>query len=224
MKQRVNIKFCVKLGKTPTETCEMLQTVYGDEALSRSRVSEWFKRFNGRREDLQHDPRSGRPSTSQNADTIANVREIVTRDRRLTLRIISDESNINKKTIYQILPEELRKRKICAKVVPHSPKDEQKQRRLTSCQGFIQACQDNPSFLDCIVTGDESWVFQYAPEKKHQRMQWTSKSSPRPKMFRLQKSKIETILITFFDKHGVIHKKFAPQEQTVNTLRLSEVC
>jgi hypothetical protein len=36
LEKRVNIKFCVKLGKTPTETYEILQTVYGDEALSRS--------------------------------------------------------------------------------------------------------------------------------------------------------------------------------------------
>jgi hypothetical protein len=32
MKQRVNIKFYVKLGKTPIETYEILQTVYDDEA------------------------------------------------------------------------------------------------------------------------------------------------------------------------------------------------
>jgi hypothetical protein len=54
----------------------------------------------------------------------------------------------------QILHEELRKGKICTKFAPHSLTDEQKQQRLTSCQDFIQTYQDNPSFLDCIVTGD----------------------------------------------------------------------
>jgi hypothetical protein len=34
MEQRVNIKFCVKLCKTPTETYVILQTVYDDEALA----------------------------------------------------------------------------------------------------------------------------------------------------------------------------------------------
>jgi hypothetical protein len=43
MEQRVNVKFCVKLGKTLTETDEMLRTVCGDEALSRSSVFELFK-------------------------------------------------------------------------------------------------------------------------------------------------------------------------------------
>jgi transposase len=78
MEQRVNIKFCVKLGKTPTETYGMLQTAYGDEALGRSTVFDWFRRFKEGREDLQDDPRRGRASTSRNADTIANVPETVT--------------------------------------------------------------------------------------------------------------------------------------------------
>jgi hypothetical protein len=41
----MNTKFCFKFGKTATETYEMLQTVCGVEALSRSSVYEWFKPF-----------------------------------------------------------------------------------------------------------------------------------------------------------------------------------
>jgi hypothetical protein len=93
MEQRVNIKFCVKLGKMPTDTYEILQTVYGDEALSCSSVFEWFKRFKYWREDLQDDPRRKLPTTSRNADTIAKVRKLVIRDRRLTLRMMSDQLN-----------------------------------------------------------------------------------------------------------------------------------
>jgi hypothetical protein len=113
----------------------------------------------------------------------ANVFETVTLDHRLTLRMMSDELNINKETIRQILHEHLRKRKISTKFVQHNLTDKQKLRRLTPCQDFIQTCEGNPTFLDCIVTGDESWLFQYDPETKSQSMQWTSKSSPRPKIF-----------------------------------------
>jgi transposase len=143
MEQRMNVKFRVKLGGTPTETYEMLQTVYGDECLSRSSVYEWFKRFKDWREDLQVDPRSGHPSTAGNADIIANVHELVTRGRRLALRMMLDKLNNNMETIRQILHENLRKRMICAKFVPHSLTDEQKQRRLTSCQDFLKTCQEN---------------------------------------------------------------------------------
>jgi stress response protein YsnF len=51
--------------------------------------------------DLEDNRRSGRPSTSRNADTIANIREMMTRDRRCTLRMLSEELNINKETIHQ---------------------------------------------------------------------------------------------------------------------------
>jgi hypothetical protein len=33
MEQRINIKFCVTMGKTPTETHEMLRKAYEDKAL-----------------------------------------------------------------------------------------------------------------------------------------------------------------------------------------------
>jgi hypothetical protein len=47
--QRVCIKFCVRLGKTGSETFEMLKQAFGDSCMSRSRTFEWFGRFrNGR--------------------------------------------------------------------------------------------------------------------------------------------------------------------------------
>jgi predicted nuclease of restriction endonuclease-like RecB superfamily len=78
-------------------------------------VFEWFKR-----------------SAPRNADRIANVRKMATRDRRWALKMMADELNINKETIHQILHEDLRKRKVCAKYVPRRLTDEQKQRGLTS--------------------------------------------------------------------------------------------
>jgi transposase len=101
LEQRVNIKFCIKLGEKPTETYEMLQTVYDHEALSRSSVFGWFKRFKDGRGVLQYDPRSGRLSTSRNAYRIANVREMLTRDFRMTLRMMSDELNIIRRRFFK---------------------------------------------------------------------------------------------------------------------------
>jgi hypothetical protein len=78
--------------------------------------------------------------------------------------MMSDGLNTNKEDDSSNPPRRLTERKICTKFVPH----EQKQRRLTSCQDFIQTNQDDPNFLDCTVTGDESWVYQYDPEAKLQ--------------------------------------------------------
>ena len=49
-RQRANIMFCLKLGKTFTERFELMKQVYGDNCLFRARVHEWFKRFKEGRE------------------------------------------------------------------------------------------------------------------------------------------------------------------------------
>jgi hypothetical protein len=51
----------------------MLQSVCGDEAVSRNSAFEWFKRFKDGRENLQDDPRRGCPLSSRNMDTMEKI-------------------------------------------------------------------------------------------------------------------------------------------------------
>ena len=53
-------------------------------------------------------------------------------------------------------------------------------------------CDQDPLLLENIVTEDETWCYQFDPESKLQMMAWCSPTSPRPKMIRLQKSKVKT--------------------------------
>ena len=62
--QRVCITFCVKLGKTPTETVLMLEQAFESDALSRGRVFEWHRRFREGQTSAEDNERSGRPSSS----------------------------------------------------------------------------------------------------------------------------------------------------------------
>jgi hypothetical protein len=55
MEPLLNITFLFKLGKTPTETYEMSQTLCGDKDLKHFNVFEWFKWFKDGRKDLQDD-------------------------------------------------------------------------------------------------------------------------------------------------------------------------
>ena len=43
--QRACIKFCFKLGKTATGCYEMLKTAFGEKAIGRSQIFQWFSRF-----------------------------------------------------------------------------------------------------------------------------------------------------------------------------------
>ena len=119
VKQRINRKFLVCLGKTPTEAPKMLQEVYGDVAMSRTRrLFEWHRRFKEGREEVEDDHRSRRPSTSRTDENVKRVRQKMRSDRRLTVRIIADELGINSERVWRIITEDLGMRKICAKMVP----------------------------------------------------------------------------------------------------------
>jgi hypothetical protein len=40
LEQQISVKFCVKLGKNASDTCEMLSNAYGGEAMKKSHVFE----------------------------------------------------------------------------------------------------------------------------------------------------------------------------------------
>ena len=62
--QRICIKFCFEIVKTATETYQLLQQAYGEDAMGRTQVFDWFRRFKAGRTSVESDLRSVRPSTS----------------------------------------------------------------------------------------------------------------------------------------------------------------
>ena len=63
----------------------MLQQIYHKQTLSRSTVFLWYKRFKEGREDVEDDPRGGRPSTGRNESNADLVKKMAREDRRLTV-------------------------------------------------------------------------------------------------------------------------------------------
>jgi len=68
-------------------------------------------------------------------------------------------------------------RKLCAKIVPQELTEEQKQRKVTICQELLERQDD---ILGRVITGDETWVYQYDPEMDRQSAQWRTANSPWP--------------------------------------------
>ena len=54
-----------------------------------------------------------------------------------------------------------------------------------------------------VITGDETWIFEYDPETKRQSKEWHTSASPRPKKVRRSKSKIKSMFICIFDSEGL---------------------
>ena len=71
-------------------------------------------------------------------------------------------------------------------------------------------------FFNKIITGDETWCFAYDYETKLQSSEWVGETSPYPKEFKFQGSRIKTMLIIFFISQGIVHKEFIPEGKGIN--------
>ncbi|CAI9587884.1 unnamed protein product [Staurois parvus] len=86
LEQRMNIKLCVKMGKSASETLVLLKEAYGEHSMKKSSVFEWHKRFKEGREDVHDDARSGQPKTQRTDANVDRVRALVQSDRRMSVR------------------------------------------------------------------------------------------------------------------------------------------
>ena len=118
--QGVNIRFLVKLKKSAMETFQLLTEALGEGCMSLARVFEWHKRFSEGRESLKDDDRPDRLRTAVTDDNIEKVRDVIRKDRRLGVRAVAEEVNLDRESVRRILMEELNMRKLCAKMVPKS--------------------------------------------------------------------------------------------------------
>jgi len=130
---------------------------------------------------MKGDDRPGRPRTAVTDDNIEKVRDVIRKEGRLGVRAIAEEVSLDREIVRRILREELKMRKVCAKMVPKLLSDEQKERRKKLCLELLQRIENEPDLLTLIITCDETWVFTYDPETKRQSIQWKSTPSSRPK-------------------------------------------
>jgi len=178
------------------------------------------KHFSEGRESVTNKARSGWPETSRTEENIVKIHQIVLENRQLTVRSTAEQVNIDRETVRKILTEDLDVRKVCAKMVPKELTEEQKQRRATICQDLLERQDD---ILGCVITSDGTWVYQYDSELKRQNAKWNTANSPRPKQFCWSKSRVKTMLLTFFDIRRIFHYEFVPTGQTVNQVHYLEV-
>ena len=116
--QRICVKFCFKLGKTFTETFQMLQQAYGEDCLSCTQYHKWYHRFKSGRTSTKDDPKSGRPSMSMDDDHIKKVLAAVHQNRCLTVGEVAEEVGICKSLCHLILTDKLKMGHVAAKFVP----------------------------------------------------------------------------------------------------------
>ncbi|XP_076049689.1 uncharacterized protein LOC143030427 [Oratosquilla oratoria] len=88
--QRLSVKFCVKLGKTPTETFALLNMAYGDIAMKRVTCFRWHKHF---KNDQQSNEDGMYPLVLQRAHGHQRYKTMLETSYRKEIEIIVNEEN-----------------------------------------------------------------------------------------------------------------------------------
>jgi hypothetical protein len=111
---------------------------------------------------VQDGPRSWQPKTQRTDANVDRVRTLVRSDRRLGVTVIAEELNMNRETVRHIVKEDLGMRRISPKMLPRIMTHEQKQHQLHISSDLLR----NAEMFDRVITGDETWCFQYDPVTK----------------------------------------------------------
>ena len=156
--------------------------------MNRASVFEWHKRFKEGSKFVRDDERCGRSKEVRRPELIDQRKNLMDKDRRVSIETISAEFDVRVGTVHPIIHEELKMRKICVNFVPRMLREDQNERRCHDSREMVELINSDPAVLDALVTCDESWIYCYDPEIKRQSSQWKHAGSPRPKKVRHGKS------------------------------------
>jgi len=96
---------------------------------------------------------------------------------------------------------------------------DQREERMTICGDLISSANADVTFLNQIITEDETWCFLYDPEAAI----WKSPLFPKRKKHRQDRSQGKVILELFFDSQGFVHMEVIPQGATVNKTSYKQI-
>ena len=140
--------------------------------MSQNKTFLWYKCFKDGRTSVDDDERFGRQSTSRTLENITKVGEAILADCRQIINDVCEIVGLSYGTVQRILADDLNMRHISAGFVPRLLSDDQKGLRVSVCKELKQQARDDPNFMPNVITGDETWVYNYDPVTKQQLSQW----------------------------------------------------
>jgi hypothetical protein len=92
--------------------------------------------------------------------------------------------------------------------------DDQNAGRKELSEEILERLNTEPHFLTRVITGNESWFYEYDPETKRESEELHTPVSKTEESLH-EGIKIKITVITFFDSRGVVQKEFLPLCVTV---------
>ena len=161
------------------------------------------------------DTRPGRPKTSVTKANIAAVKIVVEQDARLSVKDIASCTGISEGSVQIILKMRLDLRTVCARWVPHLLTEEQKTQRLKCARELLKTYKGcNSRVISNLLTGDETWVHMFEPQRRADNKQWKRKDQKRPYIAKRTISS-KKMYAVFFNSSGPVVQVPCPSGHAV---------
>ena len=176
----------------------------------------WVKAFKAGKFSAEDDTRPGRPKTSVTKANIAAVKIVVEQDARLSVKDIASYTGISEGSVQTILKKRLDLRKVCARWVPHLLTEEQKTHCLKCARELLKTYKGyNSRVISNLLTGDETWVHMFEPQRRADNKQWKRKDQKRPCIGKRTLSSKKMLYAIFFNSSGPVVQMPCPSGHTV---------
>ena len=97
---------------------------------------------------IEDEARPGSPSSVRNEGLITKVKKRIQEERCVTVRMMADEFVVKKETIRQILVEDMGKKKVASRFVPHAFSDDQRNECFQYAKDINQTARRIKNFLN----------------------------------------------------------------------------
>ena len=171
----------------------------------------WVKAFKAGKFSVEGDTRPGRPKTSVTKANIAVVKVV-----RLSVKHIASCTGISEGSVQTILKKRLDLRKVCARWVPYLLTEDQKTQCLKCARELLKTYKGcNSQVISNLLTGDETWVHMFEPQRRADNKQWKRKVQKRPCIAKRTISSKKMLYAIFFNSSGPVVQVPCPSGHTV---------
>jgi len=215
-----NLRFYIQtrtyLGISAKTIHEELISAYGPDVISYSTVQKWSKLFREGRMELEDAPRSGRTVSKTNEENIELVRDLIEADPHSSYDDIEAETELSRGTIFNIIHDHLKMKKITSRWVPHELTSDQKQARVRFCRENLDRFLSNSCRLCNILTGDETWIYLRQIGRKASNSQWIGEGQKPKTVVRRSQYEPKMLFSIFFKSNGPLWIHALDKNQTID--------
>lgn len=194
-------------NKAQTAT-DLLNGTYGPGTVSKATCEKWFARYRAGDRSVEDKQRAGRPSTFDENKLL----QLLDEDDSLTTTEIASLMGCGVETVRRHLHETGKKYRL-GHWVPHALDDSLRQRRVEICTELLRMYESGRLKLDCIVTGDETYISYDNTFRGHHWLSTGQTATPTPKhLFYGKKQQ----LCVWWTARGIVHWELMPRGQHTN--------